>query len=228
MPKWSIVVPVKRLAIAKSRLRSTLPSVDHDALVLAICLDTVSAALGCSEVALVVVVTDDPRAGAALRAAGALIVADEPDSGLNPAVQHGAEAAAALAPGDALAVLSSDLPALRPAELAAALAAAAPHPRAFVSDTAATGTTLLAVALGQPLRPAFGSNSQAAHTATGAVELAGDWPSLRRDVDTATDLSAAAALGLGPHTAALFPPWPQDARRPAPVRPPPPPTRPFR
>jgi len=209
MPDWSVVVPVKRLEIAKSRLRSTLPAVDHDALVLAICLDTVSAALACPAVARVVVVTDDARAGASLQAAGALVVADEPDSGLNPAVQHGAESAAKLAADDGVAVLSADLPALRPAELATALAAAAGHLRSFVSDTARTGTTLLAVAAGQPLGAAYGTESRAAHAASGAIELTGEWPSLRRDVDTATDLRDASALGLGPHTAALVPPKPE-------------------
>lgn len=206
MAAWSLVMPVKRLAVAKSRLRSTLPAVDHDALVLAICLDTVLAALDCRAVARVVVVTDDERAGAALQGAGALIVADEPDAGLNPALQHGAAAAALLAPRDPVAVLSADLPALRPAELADALAAAGEHHRAFVADAAGTGTTLLAAAPGQPLHAAYGTDSRAAHAAAGAVELTGDWPSLRRDVDTAADLRAAAALGLGPHTATLFRP----------------------
>ncbi|MGH3739210.1 MAG: 2-phospho-L-lactate guanylyltransferase, partial [Micromonosporaceae bacterium] len=46
--------------------------------------------------------------------------------------------------------------------------------------------------------------SARAHAAGGAVELHGDWPSLRRDVDTAADLSAAAALGLGVRTAGLL------------------------
>lgn len=203
VPAWSIVVPVKRLAVAKSRLRSTLPAVDHDALVLAFCLDTVSAALECAAVARVVVVTDDPRVSVPLRAAGAIVVSDEPDSGLNPALEHGAAAAAELAPGDGVAVLSADLPALRPDELAAALTAAAAHLRAFVTDTAMTGTTLLAVCPGERLRPAYGTHSRLVHAAGGAVELDGDWPSLRRDVDTAADLQVAAALGLGRHTAAI-------------------------
>ncbi|MCN0180088.1 2-phospho-L-lactate guanylyltransferase, partial [Salinispora arenicola] len=43
----------------------------------------------------------------------------------------------------------------------------------------------------------------AAHAASGALALLGDWPSLRRDVDTTTDLAEAARLGLGPRTALL-------------------------
>jgi 2-phospho-L-lactate guanylyltransferase len=64
-------------------------------------------------VADVVVVTDDERAAATVRACGARTVPDAPDRGLNPALAHGALAAP-------VAALSSDLPALRPAELAAA------------------------------------------------------------------------------------------------------------
>ena len=101
-----------------------------------------------------------------------------------------------------MALLSADLPALRPAELTAALAAAAAHARSFVPDAAGGGTTLLAAAPGVPADPRYGAGSAAAHRASGAVPLTGDWPSLRRDVDTAADLLAAAALGLGPATRA--------------------------
>ncbi|HST65699.1 MAG TPA: 2-phospho-L-lactate guanylyltransferase [Mycobacteriales bacterium] len=200
---WSVVVPVKRLGLAKSRLYAVgRPRTEHEELALSLALDTVAAALRAAEVARVVVVTDDAAAAAAVRAAGAVVVPDEPDAGLNPALAHGALAAARLGPGDGVALLSADLPALRPAELSAALRAAVPAGRAFVPDADGTGTTLLATAPGLPVRPRYGPGSAAAHRATGAVELAGDWPSLRHDVDTAADLRAAATLGLGPATAA--------------------------
>ena len=86
-----------------------------------------------------------------VRGLGAGTVADEPDGGLNAALEHGARQAA----GPAVAALSSDLPALRPEELAAALAAAEAAPRCFVPDAHGTGTTLL-TAVGTPLRPHFG------------------------------------------------------------------------
>ena len=204
MPGWSVVVPVKRLELAKTRLRPAVSPARHAALVLAICLDTVTAARACPAVARVIAVTDDRQATEALRALGITIVPDEPDRGLNPALEHGAAVAVAAAPEAPVAVLSSDLPALRPAELAQALTAAAGHQRAFVSDASGEGTTLLAAATGQALSPAYGLHSRTAHAASGARELAGDWPSLRRDVDTAADLAVAAALGLGTHTAALL------------------------
>jgi 2-phospho-L-lactate guanylyltransferase len=212
---WSVVVPVKRLPAAKTRLYDPARSSQaHAALALALATDTVRAAAACPAVARVVVVTDDPDAAAAVRGLGPLVhvVGDEPDAGLNPALAHGAASARALAPVDPVAVLSADLPALRPAELADALAAATRAglraavgwdlPRAFVPDAAGTGTTLLAVLPGATLDPRYGAGSRERHLVSGAVELAGDWPSLRRDVDTAADLAAAVALGVGPATAA--------------------------
>jgi 2-phospho-L-lactate guanylyltransferase len=64
-----------------------------------------------------------------------------------------------------------------------------------VPDLPGTGTVLLAAPAGVPLDPRFGVGSAAAHEASGARRLDGDWPTLRRDVDTADDLAAAYALG---------------------------------
>lgn len=200
---WSLVVPVKRLTLAKSRLTGALPGVPHADLVLALMLDTVSAALAASSVAGLVAVTDDDVAGAALRRAGAVVVPDEPDAGLNDALEHGAAYVRSVAPTDGIAVLSADVAALRTADLVAALLSAAAHPRTFVRDAVGTGTTLLCALPGSVLGAAFGAGSADAHARSGAIELpAGD--SLRRDVDTAADLAVAAGLGLGPHTSVLL------------------------
>ena len=142
------------------------------------------------------VVTDDPAAREAMAAAGAWVLPDEPNAGLNPALAHGA-AGRAVAPRDGVALLSADLPALRPAELDAALAAAAGHDAAFVADAAAPGPRCWPPAR-RPVTPRYGQGSAAAHRAAGAVELTGDWPSLRNDVDTAADLRTAAELGPRP------------------------------
>jgi 2-phospho-L-lactate guanylyltransferase len=204
VPAWSVVVPAKRLAVAKTRLRpltdhAERPASAHEALVLALLADTVAAALACPLVAEVVVVTDEAAAVGQARSLGARVVGDEPDAGLNAALEHGAGAAVT----DAVAALSSDLPALRPAELGAALAAAAGAPRGFVPDAPGTGTTLL-TAVGTPLRPRFGSGSAQAHRDDGARELTGEWPGLVRDVDTPADLRAALALGPAPRTARVL------------------------
>jgi 2-phospho-L-lactate guanylyltransferase len=197
------VVPVKRLAEAKSRLRGALPDVPHEELALALAADTLRAVLACPAVAEALVVTDDPRVARATRDVGARTLADLPDAGLNAAFRHGAAQTTARW----VAGLTADLPALRPDELAAALLAAQLGPdgvRRFVADAPGTGTVLLAALPGVDLDPRFGIGSAVAHEASGALPLTGDWPSLRRDVDTAEDLAAAARLGLGPRTAALL------------------------
>lgn len=197
------MVPVKRLTAAKSRLRGALPGVPHEELALALAADTLRAVLACPAVAEARVVTDDARVAQVARAAGARVLPDEPDAGLNAAFRHGAVAG----PAGWVAGLTADLPALRPAELAAALRAAQADGdgvRRFVPDAPGDGTVLLAAPPGVALDPRFGVGSAAAHAASGALPLTGDWPSLRRDVDTAADLGAAARLGLGPRTAALL------------------------
>ncbi len=198
---WVAVMPVKRLSAAKSRLRGAVPPARHGDLALAMVLDTASAVLAGSSVAELLVVTDDPAAGAAVAGLGARVVPDRPAAGLNEAMRYGADEVAGL--GRRRAVLAGDLPALRPEQLDAALAAARPG-RGFVADAAGTGTVLLAVPPGERLDPRFGIGSAAAHAASGARALAGDWPGLRQDVDTPADLITVLALGAGPHTCALL------------------------
>ncbi len=223
---WTVIIPVKRLEIAKSRLRGSMAGADHDALVLAMAMDTVSAALASPVVGRVVVVTGDDAAAEAVRGLGADVIPDVPDAGLNPALAYAAtlarpKGATASLPG--VAALSADLPALRTQDLTEALRTAeqvarppagtapsgaspsetADPVRAFVADADGTGTVLLAAPPGARLEPCFGAGSAAAHATSGAVELTGDWPSLRRDVDTAADLAEAVVLGVGPRTGAV-------------------------
>ncbi len=194
---WVAVVPVKPLGAAKTRLRGAVPQPSHPGLVLAMARDTVAAVLACPAVARVVAVCDDPLVRDALTAAGATWLPDTPAAGLNAALTFGARSA----DGAPVVALTADLPAMRPADLAVALAEAGRlGRRAFVPDLEGSGTVLLAAPAGVPLDPHFGPASAAAHLRSGAVLLDGDWPSLRRDVDTAADLDAAADLGLGAHT----------------------------
>ncbi|WP_030910641.1 2-phospho-L-lactate guanylyltransferase [Streptomyces sp. NRRL F-5126] len=199
---WSLVVPLKPLTLAKSRLAPAADAAQRHRLALAFAQDTVAAAIAADAVAGVVVVTDDGDAADALAALGARVVPDSPAAGLNAALAHGAHTVRAGRPGARVAALNADLPALRPAELTRVLHSAAAFPRAFLADAAGIGTTLLAACAECALRPAFGGPSRLRHAAGGAAEiLLRDVDSVRRDVDTAADLRAAAALGLGPHTA---------------------------
>ncbi|GGJ53860.1 2-phospho-L-lactate guanylyltransferase [Streptomyces brasiliensis] len=201
--QWTLVIPVKPLARAKSRLSDTAADGLRPGLALAFAQDTVAAALVCSAVLDVAVVTDDAVAGRELAALGARVVADEPGGGLNSALAHGAAVVRTTRPEAPVAALNADLPALRPLELSRVLDAAAEFPRAFLPDAAGIGTTLLAATPGHELRPAFGTDSRARHRASGAVELRPDAvDSVRQDVDTGEDLRVALALGVGPRTAA--------------------------
>lgn len=206
MSNWSLVVPVKPLDRAKSRIADATGA-HREKFALAIAADTIAAAVASPVVDRVVVVTDDLVAGGVLGDLGAYVIADEPDAGLNPALRHGAAEAARLAPGTGIAALFADLPALRPEELTRALDAARPWRQAFVPDAADEGTTLYTARPGA-FAPAFGRGSRDRHRHGGAHELRlPDIPGLRRDVDTLTDLREAIALGIGPRTAevaALF------------------------
>ncbi|MEV2252630.1 2-phospho-L-lactate guanylyltransferase [Streptomyces sp. NPDC050147] len=201
--QWTLVIPLKPLERAKSRLTATTGDTLRPGLALAFAQDTVAAAVACPAVRDVVVVTDDGLAGRELAALGARIVRDEPVGGLNAALAHGAAAVRAGRPDAAVAALNADLPALRPLELTRVLDSATRFPRSFLSDAAGIGTTLLAAAPGMELRPAFGAASRSRHAGSGAMELPlDDVDSVRQDVDTGDDLRAALALGVGPRTAA--------------------------
>ncbi|HEY3682388.1 MAG TPA: 2-phospho-L-lactate guanylyltransferase [Streptosporangiaceae bacterium] len=207
MDNWSLVVPVKPLDRAKSRIAAATGA-HREKFALAIAADTITAALASPAVGRVVVVTDDLVAGGVLGELGAYVIADEPDAGLNPALLHGAAAALRLAPRTSVAALFADLPALRPEELTRALEAARPWRQAFVPDAADEGTTLYTARPGHGFSPSFGRGSRDRHRLRGAHEMRlPDIPGLRRDVDTLADLREAITLGVGRRTAevaALF------------------------
>ena len=210
---WSLVIPVKVLARAKSRLTG-LAGQRRSEFALAMAADTVSAAVRADSVAAVLVVTDDPDVSDIAASLGAVVLADTPGAGLNDALRHGAAYSADRWPDRGRAGLAGDLPAVQPTELTAALRAAARLGTAFVPDTDGTGTTLYAAVPGARFEPQFGQSSRDRHLATGAVEIGTgeigpgeigtDLAGLRRDVDTIEDLRAAAKIGLGAHTLALL------------------------
>ena len=205
---WAVVVPVKRLALAKTRL-SVHPDLRRE-LALAMATDTVAACRATRGVEAVVVVTDDDLAGPAMQALGARVVPDEPDSGLNPALAHGVRLARERHPQACVALLSSDLPALTPDALAALLDRAATLDACCVADASGTGTTLLALGPGSALTPAFGAGSWQRHVQAGALDLTSHAdPRLRRDVDTTADLADAMALGCGAATVTVVSAHPQ-------------------
>jgi len=185
--------------LAKSRLGGT----DQPGLALAFARDTVSAVVATAAVGRTVVVTDDEDVSAAVTELGAVILSEVGPGGVNEAVRIGASYAVGIAGPHPVAALPSDLPALTPHVLGEALVAAGQHSRAFVCDVSGTGTTLLTATSGD-LLPRYGPDSAREHAQDGAIGLIGDWPGLRRDVDTSEDLVAASSLGTGRHTTAVL------------------------
>jgi 2-phospho-L-lactate/phosphoenolpyruvate guanylyltransferase len=199
---WTVLLPVKVLARAKSRL-AVLAGDRRRELALALASDTVVAVLACPEVARVVVVTSDPVAGRLLAALGAIIVADEPadrtlslgtldgapgsatvsvgagaigelgvQDALNAALRHGAAVAARRWPGTGLAALTADLPALSSAELAMALRAAGTAPG---TPDAPSGPGTSGARGGSPARAAFVPDAAGVGTTLYAVPPGGEF-----------------------------------------------------
>ena len=195
-----LLVPVKALALAKSRLRGA--HVDHDGLVLAIVHDTVSAAMAAEHVVHTVVVSDDARVTGLAARIGAFACSPATGS-LNGDLRIAADLVRRRFARATIAALTADLPALRTHELEAAIHAARGR-RGFVPDREGTGTTLLLSGHGLPLDPRSGRASGSRHAASGARRLVGPWVTLAYDVDTPADLAGATALGLGGRTGALM------------------------
>lgn len=235
---WDLIIPVKRLESAKSRLEGLVSQRRQD-LALAFACDAVDAAASASRVERVFVVTEDPRARVTLFLRGAILVGETHGRGLNRAIEAGIAAvqrqsvvegqgpAQSLITARRLAVMTGDLPAVTSREIDAALAAAELLPRAILADAEGTGTVLLTAnphaatkaganphvvnphaapeaAVTLPLHPQFGQGSLLRHVEAGHVPLCGEYPGLRRDVDTQEDLADARRLGVGPATQATL------------------------
>ncbi|MGV0049603.1 2-phospho-L-lactate guanylyltransferase [Mycobacterium colombiense] len=203
----ALIIAVKRLAAAKTRLAPVFSARTRESVVLAMLMDTLTAAGRVRSLGSITVITPDDAAAAAATELGADVLADPTPEG-HPDPLNNAIAAAERAVGGSFAnvvALQGDLPALQTQELNEAIAAARQHRRSFVADRLATGTAAL-FAFGSPLDPQFGPDSSARHRSSGAIELTGAWPGLRCDVDTPTDLAAARRLGVGAATARAIAP----------------------
>ncbi|HET7350304.1 MAG TPA: 2-phospho-L-lactate guanylyltransferase, partial [Marmoricola sp.] len=192
--KFALLVPVKTLSRAKSRLVGT-DAETRVALMRAFAMDAIAAAAQSAHVRTVRVVTDE----AGFEASGVEVLPDEGDGDLNAALRHAAVRVRLADPGTSVAAMCADLPSLRTADLDAALTAGM-SPRWFVADASGTGTTLLAAGPGVDLDPHFGADSARRHEESGAVAVRADVPSLRLDVDTDADLARARQTGVGQHT----------------------------
>ncbi|KAA0919506.1 2-phospho-L-lactate guanylyltransferase [Dietzia sp. ANT_WB102] len=203
---WTIVVPVKSLDRAKSRLVPALTGDARRALVVAMAADVLRACRDTPGVVRVRVVSADPRVEDLALRTGAEFV-DEPADSDSP---HGDPLNFALdrALGDVTGpagVVTADLPELRPEHLSRILDVASRHPHATVTDHRGAGTTM-AFWTGAPATRVcrFGLDSAARYRVEGgAVPIAvkGDLDAAARDVDVPGDLAALPGRSVGPATA---------------------------
>lgn len=197
-----LVIAVKRLTAAKTRLAPIFSAATREGVVLAMLIDTITAASAVSALRAITVVTPDDVAADAARRLGARVLADPTPAGhrnpLNNAIAAAETAVRDETPN--IVVLQGDLPSLQPQELAEAIAAARAYRRSFVCDRHGTGTSAL-IAFDVALDPQFGPGSAQRHRHSGAIELTGAWPGLRCDIDTPDDLLIARRLGVGAATA---------------------------
>lgn len=199
---WSVVIPVKVLDEAKSRL---LPPDDpaRAELALAFVSDCLRAVSQSRRVERIRVVCDDERVHREAQQLGAEWVPEAPARGLNEAAAVGLMGIEGPA-----AIVAGDLPCLTSAALDLVLDLAAAHDRSFISDAQGTGTTMLMCSDAAQSTPMFGERSRARHRAAGYADLGLDATAgqrtllarARRDVDTSVDLADAIRIGVGPAT----------------------------
>jgi 2-phospho-L-lactate/phosphoenolpyruvate guanylyltransferase len=192
-----VLIPLKRLDAAKTRLRSALSGAERRRLMASMLKGVVRAALA-ADVGRVALASSDP--GAPALAAG-LGIGCVSDGGLawNPGLVYARAALAA--PAAAVLYLAGDLPLLEAGDVAT-LVAAGGEATAVIGRAHDGGTNALWVSPASALDPAFGTRGSAgvhaaAAAAAGLRPVILDRPGVAHDVDTAADLALARRLLAG-------------------------------
>jgi 2-phospho-L-lactate guanylyltransferase len=201
------ILPVKRFARAKQRLRAGVDGAARERLAAAMVADVLEVLAAYPALERVVVVTAEPSVAEAATAAGAHVVPDPDEAGQSAAVALGVLVAREELAAQRVLLVPGDTPGLDPADLDALLART--EPVVVVPDRHGTGTNALLLRPPTAIAPAFGPGSRERHQT--AAEAAGvdhavvRLASLALDVDTPDDLAALrTSAHLGPRTAAVL------------------------
>jgi 2-phospho-L-lactate/phosphoenolpyruvate guanylyltransferase len=184
------IVPVKSLALAKSRLAGLLDPPERRSLALAMLEDVLRAAQQAASISRTLVVSRDPTVLSVARTLGAQPIADRTD-GLNAALDQAAQIARASG-ADRMLALHADLPLVTPGELDNICMALHEPVQLALAPARDGGTNALGCRLPPPLPFWFGRASMERHLAearerglaTQLVRLTG----LERDIDRPEDL----------------------------------------
>jgi 2-phospho-L-lactate/phosphoenolpyruvate guanylyltransferase len=187
------VVPVKRFAVAKSRLGRGIEETRKPELVAAMIGDVLEAIGSARLIERTIVVSQEPRAAELAAAAGADLLDDFDDTSHSAAALAGIATASA-AGAACVALLPGDCPLLDPRELDKMLTGVPDPYVAVIPDRHGTGTNALVLAPPRAIEPSFGEGSRERHVA--AARKAGipygveELPSLGLDLDTPADIVA--------------------------------------
>jgi len=162
---WAIV-PVKRFATAKQRLRSVLSQHEREQLAEVMLCDVLAVLKPLRRVEGVIVVTADPAAVEIAHSFGACVVADKLESGVNMAAVQALQALQGN--GGPVAVVAADIPFATSEGIEQALTGLENDPIVLAPAITDGGTNLLAMRCDNLIEPSFGEKSFAMH-----CELAG-------------------------------------------------------
>jgi len=194
---FTALIPMKRLAGAKTRLQQSLAGAARAELAVEMFAHVVDAVRATPCIADVYAVTADPMVAARAWEEEIGVLADYGD-GLNAALE-GALTVVRGAGADAIVIVQGDLPWLAPSALQALLERIEPGGGALATDHHGRGTSALAWR-GRPgfTRFAFGDDSAARHveiaSAAGMRLRVRSGAPAFRDVDTDADLAAFASV----------------------------------
>lgn len=210
MSNWQVLIPIKRLARAKSRL--ALSADQREGLTLAMLRDVASAVRACRHVRTVHVVTQDTRVARTVYAehlpAGSVV--GQP--GLNNELRRAAVCLRQSGTRDGIAVFLGDLPCLTPPVVTNLLESAPEDQQSFLPDTSGSGTAVLLTPPRIPLAPFFGKGSAGRHSRIGtALDCTAERWAARHDVDTLEALETAVRFGVGAHTQRWVSAQPREA-----------------
>jgi len=181
---YAVVVPIRSLTTAKSRLRIS-DTVRSD-LALAFFLDTIAALERSTEVERIVVVSRDATIHRHVRDRCNVVADDE--TGLPAAIDRGIEKLRKISHSGPVAVVLPDLPYATAGAFDMLLDSAREHLRAYLADATGTGTTCVTAASTEAVIHRFGPDSARAHAEAGLAALDIPVPGLRTDVDVVDDL----------------------------------------
>ncbi len=196
----AVVVPVKPLHLAKSRLASALDAAERAKLAASMASHVIRIATASGK--LVVVVTSDPLVAARARGVSAIVAEDPSDSkaygfgtpqALNRSLTHGINTAESRGAEEVL-VLPADLPFLAVADVLDAAVRPGRDGVAIAPSARGGGTNALALPLPVPFELAFGPESFDKHVSSAfragvPVRVTRRW-GLVHDVDTPEEAKA--------------------------------------